>query len=154
YAAGGGAVGGCVVEVGGAVVGVGEVLVVHAAVGHAALAGHVVDDRVHVHLHPGRPAGGDHAAELRLGTHPAEQAVVHRLVNLPPGVQDRGVDRLGTHQRILRRCHLYPAVPGRAEHVDALGGDRWPIPLEQVGDHVVLAGSPSVVGGRRRRGDR
>ena len=154
----GGAVGGPiwtgVVEIGVAVeaarvrypvVRVGEVRVVHAAVGHLALAGHVVDDGVDVHLHAGGAAGGDHGAELRLGTHPAGQLVVHRLVHLPPRMQHRRVHGLGAHQGVLRRGDLHAAVPGGAERVHALVGHRGPVPLEQVGDHVVLATVPATV---------
>jgi hypothetical protein len=131
-----------VVEVGGrpSLVGVVEVRVVLASVRRVALTRHVVDHRVDVHLHAGLAARAHHGLELRLVAHPAGELVVHRLVDLPPRVQDRvaSVTEVLALDRVGRRRHLHAAVSLGTEHRRALVRDRRPVPLEQVRHHFAL----------------
>ena len=128
------------------------------AVGDRSLPRHVIDHGVDDHLDPGLAAGRDHGPELGLRAHPAVQRVVGRLVDLPPGVQ-HGVAAVAEAlplEGVRRRRDLHAAVARGPEDRPALGGDRRPAPLEQVGGdvaHLVL-GAPrlGVVGGRGRLG--
>src|SRR5690606_4314110 len=130
-------------------VGVGVLLVLGAGAAGAGAdrsgAGHVVDDGVHVDLHPGAAAAVHHVGEVACGAAPGlVQPVADRLVILPPGVSLTGQDDV-----LLRRRHLDGRVPGGAEEVLALPGDGLPAPLEQVDDGPFGAGGRG--GGRIAR---
>ena len=130
-------------------------LVGDTAVGRVALAGHVVDDGVDVHLHAGLAAGPHHRLELLLAAHPAGEPVVDGLVDLPPRVQDRvrAVAEVLSLHRVLGRRDLDAAEAVRAR---AGCGTPWPprassTPTGWRSPGGRRAGSASRAGWRHRR---
>ena len=135
-----------VVAVGGVVVG-GVVLVGddRAVVAGAGLGGGVVDHGVRVDLDAGRVTRVDHGLELGRGAEAAVQVVGVGLVDVPPVVVRRFNDSAGG-------ATVDRPVAGRVEHVRALGGDRLPVPLPQVGDHIAVGDAGVGDGGVGGRG--
>jgi len=107
------------------------------------IAGHVVQEHIHVDTNTHFVASTDHVTELLLISRSSCQLVGDGLVSLPPGTTRRD-------DVLIHGAHLHSGEAPWSQEVLTLLGNVRPLPLEQVNDGVAIAPPMGIVLGQRK----